>query len=268
MNVEKIKAILEKYKKGFKYADVNKTYYDRNLNYNLKKIFEKAGLNSTERWIDAKGNQCEDKLSNIIASHFARYTFIYHGLFDYGFTPDELKDFTGHADDTMINEVYKVYSEEDVVTVADKALNRVMAKAETSTSPTQQITAVTNPLNDLFAFDSFISIIDLMNSNNDVFHLDSTKQAIKVMKDISKLNSYSKDADVSKVNELEQVVFELSYYFRDPLLYSVFKHKEHYFDMEVDAPSTEEVEMLFAQEDIERPKRWQQIQLEEWESHK
>ena len=261
-----VKTILERYKNGFKYADINKTHYSRNLIYNLRNIFEKAGLDSTEKWIDAKGNQHEDKLYNIVGSHFARYTFIYHGLFDYGFTPEELKDFTGHADDTMINEVYKVYSEEDIVTVANKALNRVMAGASTST--TSQASAVANPLNNLFAYDSFISIIDLMNSNNDVFHLDSTKQAIKVMKDISKLNSYSKDVDVSKVTELEQVIFELSYYFHDTLLYSVFKHKEHYFGLEVDVPSTDEVEAMFVQEDIDRPKKQIQADIEAWENRK
>lgn len=260
-----VKTILERYKNGFKYADINKTHYSRNLIYNLRNIFEKAGLDSTEKWIDAKGNQHEDKLYNIVGSHFARYTFIYHGLFDYGFTPEELKDFTGHADDTMINEVYKVYNEEDIVTVANKALNRVMAKGA---SITTQESAVAKALNDLFAYDSFISIIDLMNNNNDVFHLNSTKQAIKVMKDISKLNSYSKDADVSKVTELEQVIFELSYYFRDPLLYSIFKHKEHYFEMNVDVPSTDEVEALFALEDIERPKKQIQADIEAWENRK
>ena len=261
-----VKTILERYKNGFKYADINKTHYSRNLIYNLRNIFEKAGLDSTEKWIDAKGNQHEDKLYNIVGSHFARYTFIYHGLFDYGFTPEELKDFTGHADDTMINEVYKVYSEEDIVTVANKALNRVMAGASTST--TSQASAVANPLNNLFAYDSFISIIDLMNSNNDVFHLDSTKQAIKVMKDISKLNSYSKDADISMVSDLENVIFELSYYFRDPLLYSIFKNKEHYFGMEVDMPSTDEVEAMFVQEDIDRPKKQIQADIEAWENRK
>ena len=261
-----VKTILERYKNGFKYADINKTHYSRNLIYNLRNIFEKAGLDSTEKWIDAKGNQHEDKLYNIVGSHFARYTFIYHGLFDYGFTLEELKDFTGHADDTMINEVYKVYSEEDIVTVANKALNRVMAGASTST--TSQASAVANPLNNLFAYDSFISIIDLMNSNNDVFHLDSTKQAIKVMKDISKLNCYSKDADISMVSDLENVIFELSYYFRDPILYSIFKHKEHYFGMEVDVPSTDEVEAMFVQEDIDRPKKQIQADIEAWENRK
>ena len=105
-----------------------------------------------------------------------------------------------------------------------------------------------------------------MNKNNDVFHLDSTKQAIKVMKDISKLNSYSKDANISKVQELEQVIFELSYYFRDTLLYSVYKHKESYFGMQVEVPSTQDVEIMFAQEDLERPQKQIQADIEAWEN--
>ena len=64
---------------------------------------------------------------------------------------------------------------------------------------------------------------------------------------------------------MEQVIFELSYYFRDPLLYSIFKHKECYFGMKVDVPSTEEVEAMFALEDIERPKKQIQADIEAWE---
>lgn len=261
---EIVKSILKRYKDGFKYADVNKAYYSRNLQYNLRNIFKIAGLDSVEKWKDAKGLPHEDKLYDIIGSHFARYTFIYHGLFDLGFTPSELKDFTGHADEKMIDEVYKVYSEEDVVTGADKALNRVLAKSKTSFT-TDIVNPASNVLNELFAYDSFISIMGLANDNNDVYHLDSTHQAIKVIKDISKLNSYSKETDVSNISDLEQIIFELSYYFRDSQLYSVFKYKEHYFGLPVDVPSTEEVEIMFAQEDIERPKRQQQAELEEWE---
>ena len=85
------------------------------------------------------------------------------------------------------------------------------------------------------------------------------------MKDISMLNNFSKDTNISKVVELEKVVFELSYYFRDTLLYSVYKYKEQYFGLNVDVPSTEDVESMFIQEDIERPEKQKQAELEEWE---
>ena len=106
-----------------------------------------------------------------------------------------------------------------------------------------------------------------MNSNNDVFHLDSTKQAIKIMKDISKLNSYSKDVDVSKVTELEQVIFELSYYFRDTQLYSLFQYKEQYFGIIDKVASYDDVKMLFIEEDIERPKQQLESDIEEYEKY-
>ena len=265
---EMVKSILKRYKNGFKYAEINKKSYSGNLIYNLRNIFKKAALNSTEERIDAKGNKCEDKLSNIISSHFARYTFIYNGLFTYGFTPDELKEFTGHADDTMINEVYKVYSEEDKVAVADKALNRVMAKKDKSTPVVQQSTTVTSLLDEQFAYNLLFIIKDEMNNNKDVFHEDSTKQAIAIIKDISKLVYCPKDVEINKALELDQIVFELSFYFHDTELYSTYKYKEHYFGLEVDVPSTDEVEAMFVQEDIDRPKKQIQADIEAWENHK
>jgi hypothetical protein len=170
---------------------------------------------------------------------------------------------TAHTDIKMIDEVYLHETASDkgkklIKSLQNSSHNSILFNIDKSKSSDDLI-------NNLFAYDSFITIIDLMNSNNDVFHLDSTKQAIKTIKDISKLNSYSKDADISKVADLEQVIFELSYYFRDPLLYSIFKHKEHYFGLKVDVPSTEEVEAMFALEDIERPKKQIQADIEAWE---
>ena len=263
---ETVKSILGRYKDGFRYANINKQSYSGNLIYNLRNIFRKAGLSSIEKWIDAKGNQCEDKLYNIISSHFARYTFIYNGLFVYGFTPDELKEFTGHADDTMISEVYKVYNEEDKVAVADKALNRVMGKKDNSTPIVQQKATVTGLLDEQFAYNLLLIIEDKMSKNEDVFHQESTKQAIAIMKDISKLIYCPKDVEISKAIELDQVVFELSFHFCDTELYSTYKYKEHYFGLKVDVPSTEEVEAMFALEDIERPKKQIQADIEAWEN--
>ena len=174
---------------------------------------------------------------------------------------DDVKYLTGHKDTQSLNKNYLHQTVGDRINI----LNKVFQKTENSDNHNTAI-AEKDVLSEQFAYDSFINIIELINKNNDVFHLDSTKQAIKLIKDITKLNSYSKDADVSKVTELEQVIFELSYYFRDTLLYSVFKHKEHYFGMEVNVPSTEEVEIMFAQEDIERPKKQKQAELEDWEN--
>lgn len=174
---------------------------------------------------------------------------------------EDVKYLTGHKDTQSLNKNYLHQTVGDRINILNKAFN----KTEIGDNLITTIEEI-DVLSEQFAYDSFISIIDLMNSNNDVYHLESTKQAMKVMKDITKLSSYPKETDVSKVAELEQVIFGLSYYFRDTLLYSVFKYKEHYFGMKVDVPSTEEVEMLFIQEDIERPKKQIQAEIEAWEN--
>lgn len=253
-------AIIERYKDGFKHIDVESEKLAKNETIALKEIAKKANLNRIITYSDSKGKIQSKPLSTILSSHFGRHTFVTRMA---RIVPLEtLKFLTGHKDTQALQKYYLHQTEDDRINLVDKALKDEKSNLHNAPNNKEKDAA-----NELFAYDSFINIIDLMNNNNDVFHLDSTKQAIKVMKDISKLNSYSKEANVSKVQELEQVIFELSYYFRDTLLYSVFKHKQHYFGMPVDVPSTEEVEIMFTQEDIERPKRWEKIQLEEWENN-
>lgn len=253
--------IIGKYKDGFKYININSRNLAQSETNALKEIAKKAGLNRIIPYKDNKGVIHSEPLYKMISSHFGRHTFVTRMARIMSL--DDIKYLTGHKDTQSLNKNYLHQTVGDRINILNKAFH----KTDNNDNPNTTI-EVNDVLSEQFAYDSFISINDLMNSNIDVFHLDSTKQAIKVIKDISKLNSYSKDADVSKVIELEQVIFELSYYFRDPLLYSIFKHKEHYFEMNVDVPSTDEVEALFALEDIERPKKQIQADIEAWENRK
>ena len=99
---------------------------------------------------------------------------------------EDVKYLTGHKDTQSLNKNYLHQTVGDRINILNKAFN----KTEIGDNLITTIEEI-DVLSEQFAYDSFISIIDLMNSNNDVFHLDSTKQAIKVMKDISKLNRYS-----------------------------------------------------------------------------
>ena len=267
------KEIIQKYRdKKFKHFNLFETdekkitNIERMINAVLKNVCKKAGLTSEINYTVQIGDKVKHErkpLYELMHTHIARHTFITL-MCKNGVEKDVVIIATAHTDTNMINEVYLHETASDKGEKLIKSLQN--SKHNSALFHIDKPNINNNLLNNLFAYDSFISIIDLMNNNNDVFHLDSTKQAIKTIKDISKLNNYSKDADVCKVADLEQVIFELSYYFRDPLLYSIFKHKEHYFGMEVDVPSTEEVEIMFAQEDIERPKKQQQAELEEWEN--
>lgn len=269
------KEIIKKYRnKKFNHfnlfeTDENKVRNsERMINTDLKKVCKKAGLTSEINYTVQIGDKVKSErkpLYLLMHTHIARHTFITL-MCQMGIDKDVVIIATAHTDIKMINDVYLHETASDrgkklIKSLQNNSHNSFLFNIGKSKYSDDLI-------NILFAYDSFITIIDLMNSNNDVFHLDSTKQAIKVMKDISKLNSYSKDADISMVSDLENVIFELSYYFRDPLLYSIFKHKEHYFGMEVDVPSTDEVEAMFALEDIERPKKQIQADIEAWENRK
>ena len=121
-----IKVILERYNKGFKFANpLSKSFVTR-YNIVIKQVAKKAKLNSVETFLNAHNEKEKRYLYEIIASHFARYTFIYNGLFKFGFTPNELKDFTGHRDDRMINECYKIETAEDKANNAYKAISRIL----------------------------------------------------------------------------------------------------------------------------------------------
>ena len=267
------KEIIQKYRdKKFKHFNLFETdekkitNIERMINAVLKNVCKKAGLTSETNYTVQIGDKVKHErkpLYELMHTHIARHTFITL-MCKNGVEKDVVIIATAHTDTNMINEVYLHETASDKGEKLIKSLQN--SKHNSALFHIDKPNINNNLLNNLFAYDSFISIIDLMNNNNDVFHLDSTKKAIKVMKDISKLNNYSKDSNVCKVTDLEQVIFELSYYFRDPLLYSIFKHKEHYFGMEVDVPSTEEVEAMFALEDIERPKKQIQADIEAWEN--
>jgi integrase len=249
--------IITRYKDGFKYIDINSGSLVQNESTCLKLIGRKAGLNRIIEYVDNEGIKQSKPLCDLLSSHYGRHTFV--TKMARIMTLEDVKYLTGHKDTQSLTKNYLHQTEDDVIDILENAF----ADKSNSSNP---IVVNNDALNVIFAYDSFISITELMNKNNDVFHLNSTKQAIKVMKDISKLNSYSKDANVSKVQELEQVIFELSYYFRDTLLYSVYKHKESYFGMQVEVPSTQDVEIMFAQEDLERPQKQIQADIEAWEN--
>ena len=119
----KVKEILDRYENGFKYVKLDVNFTQR-YNRQLKNIAKKSGLNSQESYINAKGETITKPIYEIIGSHFARYTFIRNGK-DLGLTSSELKDFTGHADDTMINEIYFSETKADKANNAFRAIERI-----------------------------------------------------------------------------------------------------------------------------------------------
>ena len=102
---------------------------------------------------------------------------------------------------------------------------------------------------------------------NDInFNTNSTRQAIKIIKSVVGLSSYPKDINIEKVAALDRIVFELSYYYRDAQLYSAYQYKEHYFGIIDKVASYDEINFMFANEDVERPMKLLDAQIEEYEN--
>lgn len=125
-----VRTILNRYENGFTYVKFN-TNYDNNYNQALKEIFKKVGLDSLETWKDSKGITRTAPLYDIIASHFARYTFI-NNCFDKGMSADEIMEFSGHANENMVKEVYNVRTTSYKVDKAAKTIERLSGNTITT----------------------------------------------------------------------------------------------------------------------------------------
>ena len=253
----KVLEIIDRYKDGFKHIDINNRFLSKYESINIKAIAKKAGLSRTISYQDNRRNIMSRPLFEIIASHFGRHTFCTKMA---RVVPIEtLKYLTGHKTTQALKKYYIHQTDEDRINIVNEALNGEKK------NETNKIDKNCNTLNELFAYDKLLNIEHAMK--NDInFNTDSTRQAIEIIKNVVGLSSFSKDIDKEKVAALERVIFELSYYYRDAQLYSSYQYKEHYFGIIEKVASFDEINLLFANEDIERPKKQIQADIEAWEN--
>jgi hypothetical protein len=173
---------------------------------------------------------------------------------------------TAHTDEKMINDVYLHETASDKGKKFIEALQANGNKSELFSVPTNRPSSLES-LNKLFAYDTLLHLDSLLKKNIDAFHTENTKQAIKIIKDISTLSDFPKEIEKEKVIALDRIVFELSYYFRYTQLYSLFQYKEQYFGI-IDIVSTyDDIKIMFIEEDIERPKQQVESDIEEYEQY-
>lgn len=268
------KEIITKYRnKQFKYYNLFETdekriiNIERTVNTDIKNVCKKAGLTSEVNFTIQKGYKLineRKQLYELMHTHIARHTFITL-MCKMGIPKDIVMIATAHTDEKMINEVYL---HETANEKGRKFVEALQANKEQSVlfAVPNNIYSSTNLINSLFAYDLLIHLDNLMKNDIDAFHTDSTKLAIKIIKDVSTLNDYPpKEIEKEKVISLDRIVFELSYYFRDAQLYSAYQYKEHYFGIIDKVASYDDVNIMFANEDIERPKQLIDAQIDEYE---
>ena len=209
---EIVRTILERYENGFEYITINDSY-TRKLNNALKTIFKKIGLDNIESWKDSKGIERTAPLYDIIASHFARYTFI-NNCFDIGMTANEIIDFSGHSNEKMVNEVYKVRTSKDKIDKAAKTIERLTKKESVSTtSEDDKVKEYKEVLS--FYGEPYINYRDI-NDSEELLRIIVSKYemklrdrgyTIKVLKKI--YNSHSKE-DRDKYEQLLKTLDEIA----------------------------------------------------------
>ena len=269
------KAIIEKYRnKNFKYYNLFETdekkikTAERTVNTTIKKVCEKAGLTEDIGYTTQIGEELRyerRQLYELMHTHIARHTFITL-MCKMGISKEVVIIATAHTDVKMINDVYLHETASDKGKKFIDALRANGNKSALFSVPKNKLSSP-EPLNKLFAYDILIHLECLMKNNIDAFHTDSTQKAIKIIKDISTLSDFPKEIEKEKVIALDRIVFELSYYFRDTQLYSLFQYKEQYFGI-IDIVSTyDDIKIMFMEEDIERPKQQLESDIEEYEKY-
>ena len=268
------KDIIIKYRnKQFKYYNLFETderrikNIERTVNTDIKEVCKKAGLTSEVNFTIQKGDKLineRKQLYELMHTHIARHTFITL-MCKMGIPKDIVMIATAHTDEKMINEVYLHETANEKGRKFVEALQANKKQSILFAVPNNNYSN-TDLLNKLFAYDILMHLENLMKNNIDAFHTDSTKKAIKIIKDLSTLSNYPKDIEKEKVLTLDRIVFEISYYFRDAQLYSTYQYKKHYFGIIDRVSSYDEVNLMFANEDIERPKQILDAQIEEYEN--
>lgn len=250
--------IIDKYKEGFKHININSTSLAQSVTNALKEIAKKAGLNRIITYKDNKGETHSEPLYKMISSHYGRHTFV--SRMARNMSLDEIKYMTGHKDTQSLNRNYLHQTVGDRINILNKAFSKVGKDDNPSFAIVKK-----DKLNELFAYDMLLNIEHAMK-NNINFNTNSTRQAVETIKNVVGLSSYPKNIDKEKVEALDRVVFELSYFFRDAQLYSAYQYKEHYFGIIDKVASYDEINLMFANEDIERPKQIMDAQIEEYEN--
>ena len=178
---EKIKEILDKLKthiidykgktclKAGEYR-INLDNLDNDPQYNeaIKLIAEKANLNRNWDYKDAQDRPLSNPIYKIISSHCARHTFATI-MRDKGYPADKVCWLLGHADDTMVKQVY-AHNDEKLIT---KQLN------ETRKTIEREDKTKTDALQSLFAYDRLkelermkdngINILPLSNKSGNIY---------------------------------------------------------------------------------------------------
>lgn len=207
-------------------TEINIDNLDKGGLYNnaIKEIAKKANLNRIWEYKDSKGTPVSAPIYEIISSHCARHSFATI-MRNKGYEADEVCLMLGHADDTMVKEVYAHNDDKIKTNKLEKAIKRVEQKSN--------IKEESSILQALFAYDSLKQLETMKNTGIDILPL--SKQCISIIKETSRLDKAihlfelspkeKQKEFIDKVKELDKIIWYIGKHTADTSLYSIYEYK-------------------------------------------
>ena len=209
----------------FKQINIEK-FNESEYNKTIKTICQKAGLERIISWKDSKGKKHNSKLYEVVVNHDFRHTFITKKVKE-GVPYDVLCEMTGHADDSMIKEVYANLTKEDK---RDKVSKYYSLQDEAKGSNVQK--KKRNVLDAVFGYDKLTQLSELNQNGTDLLRLPLTKECVQIILSMSNLNKAidcCKDKDLTQLREkaleLYGIVRTLTIMYSKPNIYHIYEYK-------------------------------------------
>lgn len=212
-------------------TDINIDNLDKGSLYNnaIKNIAKKANLNRERKYKDPSGKETSKPIHKIKSSHCARHTFATI-MRDKGFEADEVCIMLGHADDTMVKQVY-AHNDDNIKT---KKLAKAIKRVESKDEITSNIKLTkTDALQSLFAYDKLKELERMKDNGINILPLSN--KCISIIKDTSNLkkaiqlmNTASKEKKeefINKVKELDKIIWYIAKHTADTTLYNIYEYK-------------------------------------------
>ena len=232
---EEIKEILDKLKthiidykgktclKAGEYR-INLDNLDNDPQYNeaIKHIAEKANLNRNWDYKDAQDRPLSNPIYKIISSHCARHTFATI-MRNKGYTADKVCYFLGHADDTMVKQVYAHNDEKLIIEELNDTRKNIEREDKTKTDALQS----------LFAYDRLKELERMKDNGINILPLSD--KCISIIKDTSNLKKgiqlinaapkEKKEEFINKVKEIDKIIWYIAKHTADTTLYNIYEYK-------------------------------------------
>lgn len=232
---EEIKKILDKLKsyifdykgrtclKAGEYR-INLDNLDNDPQYNeaIKLIAEKANLNRIWTYRDAQDRPLSNPIHKIISSHCARHTFATI-MRAKGYPADKVCWLLGHADDTMVKQVYAHNDEKLIIEELNDTRKNIEGENKTKADTLQS----------LFAYDRLKELERMKDNGINILPLSD--KCISIIKDTSNLKKgiqlinaapkEKKEEFINKVKEIDKIIWYIAKHTADTTLYNIYEYK-------------------------------------------